>query len=118
MKNRKKRRPASVRSKLVDEWRVSGKSQREFSREHGVNTSTFAGWVRQLELSRRSTKTALVPRPTGPKVGFSEVRVVEERPRQKASLVEVTTPGGYVVRVTGQVDPSMLRELLEEVAQC
>lgn len=107
-----------MRSKLVDEWRVSGKSQREFSREHGVNASTFAGWVRQLEASRRATKTAMVPRPVGPTAGFSEVRVVEDRPRRKPSLVEVTTPGGYVVRVTGQVDGTMLRELLEEVAQC
>jgi transposase-like protein len=116
MKNRKKHRSRSERARLVAEWRASGKSQREFSLEHGLNKSTLAGWIRQERLG--GAKGAQLAGPVPAPSGFAEVRVVQDRPVSRSSLVEVTTPGGYVVRIAGDLEAPLLRALLEEVGRC
>ena len=95
---------------MVGAWRASGKSQRAFAREHGLRASTLASWARKL---RRKGQREAEP------ASFSEVRVVPSAaPAAAPGVVLVTTPGGFVVQLTGQLDASTLRAVLEEVSRC
>lgn len=121
MTKRRDRRPASEWEKLVSAWRTSGESQRVFAEAHGVSASTLAAWARKLRASagkhrrmreRGSTASTRAD-------AFSEVRVRPAPARAGTPpVVEVTTPSGYVLRMTGDVDPASLHALLEEVARC
>jgi len=117
MTKRRARRPASERAELVSAWRASGKSQREFAEEQGLSASTLASWSRQLDGgSRRKQKRRKKGRPSD----FSEVQVVEASSAgpDEPTVMQVTTPAGFVVRVSGQVDPAALRAVLEGVSGC
>lgn len=117
MTKKRARRPASEWAELVSAWRGSGKSQRAFAEERGLSVSTFASWSRQLDVggdAKRGGRSKRVPK------GFSEVEVVggsselgAERP-----VLQVTTPGGLVVRVSGAVDPEAVRAVLQGVSGC
>ena len=114
MTTKREYRPASEWSELVSLWRTSGKSQREFSSERGIKPSTLAAWARRLKRgggasvssSRRSKK-------------FSEVHIVAPAVASGGGgLVEVTTPTGVVIRLSGGLDASALRAVLEEISRC
>lgn len=117
MTNRRARRPASEWAELVAEWRASGQTQREFAAERGLSASTLASWCRKLRDGgqRRKRRRRETRR-------FTEVRVLEpasiDTPASLSSVVQVTTPSGFVVRVSGQVDPLTLRALLEGLSAC
>ncbi len=114
MTTKREYRSASEWSELVSAWRSGGKSQREFSLERGIKPSTLAAWVRKLKRgggaavsrSRRSKE-------------FSEVHIVAAAAASTGGgLVEVTTPAGLVIRLSGGLDASALRAVLEEVSRC
>jgi transposase-like protein len=121
MTKKRDRRPASEWEKLISAWRASGESQRAFAEAHGVSASTLASWARKLEASAGKVRRLRERRSTAsrPADTFSEVRV-RPAPGRAATppVVEVTTPSGYVLRMTGDVDPASLHALLEEVARC
>ena len=117
MKNRRIQRSKSQWAKLVLEWRRSGKSQRQFAEEQGVGASRLSAWAKQLP-SGSSVKAGKRKGSQRSSTSFSEVLVVEPHEEQMSGIVEVTTPTGYVVRVTGEMAPDALRAVLRQVGQC
>jgi transposase-like protein len=118
MKKKRDRRPASEWQELVSAWRTSGESQRVFAEVHGVSASTLASWVRKLRgaSGKRRRRRA---HESAPVAAFSEVQVSPaSRLATPPPVIQVTTPTGYVLRMTGEVDPASLRVLLDEVARC
>lgn len=111
MAKRRVRRSASEWAEHVGDWRASGLTQRVFARQRGLSASTLAAWARRIGevrgLARRSSAAQ-----------FSEVRVLPAPVPQRPGVMEVTTPGGYLIRVTATVDPAALRAVLEEVSRC
>ena len=118
MTKKRDRRPASEWAELVSAWRASGESQRVFAEEQGVNASTLASWSRKLGSgggSRRPKRRHRRERSTST---FAQVQVAETGPAPSPTVVHVTTPTGYVVRVMGAVDVAALRVVLDEVSRC
>ena len=44
----RQRRPASEWQSLIEDWRLSGLSQKAFCAKHGLAISTFCKWVNKL----------------------------------------------------------------------
>lgn len=118
MTKKRDRRPASEWEELVSAWRASGESQRVFAEARGLSASTLGRWARRFRTSSDTHRRVREQRST-PAEAFSEVRVRPAPARAGTPpVVEVTTPSGYVLRVTGDVDPTSLHALLEGVARC
>jgi transposase-like protein len=96
---------AERRRELITTFRSSGKSQAGFCREHGVNATTFNGWLRKGD--RRAPR-------------FAEV---ELRPRACAEpgapvAVEVLLPNGVRVGIRHEGRRDDLVALVRGVAGC
>jgi hypothetical protein len=112
MKNGKTYRSKSEWKKLVDQWRRSGKSQRQFAQERGVCLSSLSARARQMSKEQKMRVQGQGP------ASFSRVVVAQPQDEQATGIIEVTTPTGFVVRVTGEMAPKALRAVLEQVRQC
>lgn len=104
-----------------------GTTPTEVARRYGVTSGLLYTWRRQL----REGQLGSAPQPLP---GFARVDLVAERPRLDASaaqpfpspqppapaaptpphagLIEITLPGGALVRVDGSVDGAALRRVL------
>ena len=85
-------------SKLQEQWAAevlsyqsSGKSQMRYARERGISTAQLYYWVRKL--SRNESEPKFVELRASPKV---EVAV-----RKSALEIELSLPGGVVLRMIG-----------------
>ncbi len=78
-------------------FEVSGLTQREFCRLHGI---VLASFKHQLYLRRKAPAPA----------GFSRLSV--SRPAPAPATVELHLPGGLFLRFSGDVGPGYLRELV------
>ena len=85
------------REQLLAAFAASGLSQRAFARREGLNFHTFVGW-RQRYRGRASAKRPM---------RFEELTLAS---RPKAAGLEVTLPGGLVVRGTR---PAEVAELVQ-----
>ena len=45
-------------SKIVEDWRRSGLSRTDYSREHGYHPNTFDGWIKKMNRSAGQSKRA------------------------------------------------------------
>ena len=73
------RRSATDRARMLEQFDASGLSRRVFCGQHGLNLTTFHGWLHK--------------RGTGPTPGFAEVQM----PAQAA--IEVLLPNGARVGI-------------------
>ena len=96
----KRRRSSAEVSKLVEEYRASGMSHREFAGAKGVPVSTVSGWVRRAAPAQRADRTALVP--VIPKLSQAN----------RGSVVRIDLPCGRRVEVQGTISPDVLEDLL------
>jgi hypothetical protein len=98
---------------LVSEW--SSASSREsltaFCARHGVRIESFRRWRHRLEaMASPAPSTSALPR------SFVEIGSIRPQSGAHASIgdfvAEITTPGGYVVRIGSALPGSLLREIL------
>ena len=91
------------RAALVARWEASGLSQSEFCKRHDINGKSLSRWYNRL----RGQQTEQVSAKT------SRTSVTVEPLSYVMSL-----PNGIALRVTGQLEMTMLVELLQQVARC
>ena len=86
--------------RLIERWRRSGRSVRDFCEHHGVAIPSFYAWRRTLE-----RRAAEVP-------AFVPVQVVADAAPAQAGALEVILRDGRMVRVAPGFDAATLRQLL------
>jgi transposase len=90
----------------VAAWQRSGMTSAEYARQHGLHPKTFRWWRSELRRHDRAPSNTLTLVP---------VKAVPPA----AEPVEVTLPGGLVVRVPEQADPARVAQLVRAlVASC
>ena len=96
-----KRYSAEDRERLLREYVKSGQSQAEFCRDHGVNDTTFNGWLR---------------RKRGEEPVFAEVKMPELM--EVRGGLEIRLPGGVSVVLDDRWNAEQAAELVRRVAGC
>lgn len=107
----RKRRSEEQWREIVGRWRGSGESAREFAAREGVVSGTLSWWGNRL-------KTDAPRRARDAKQAFAPLRVTSSSSLSVAGRVEVVTPSGLVVRVSGAVSEVELVAVLRAVQQC
>lgn len=102
--------------RMAEAWRRSGEKVGTFARRHGVGAERVRWWLRRLEQQQQQGSPQVAP------VRFAPVRLVErpaaEALRREQSLaaqaggLEVVIAGKRVIRVGGQFDPALLRQVV------
>jgi len=118
-KRNRRLRTNEEKRRIVEEATARGASVAAVARKHGVNANLVFGWVRlhrsgMLEQCREpaalvpvkiETPTVL-PDPTSRTESTSAVKATSSRPSR--GYVEVSLPGGVIVRVHGRVERDTL----------
>ena len=92
--------------RIVDDWRQSGLSAREFAKGKGISAGMIYAWSSRL--GKQGTSLPPVP-PTAPK--FLPVAIIEEASSVlpgRSDLFEVVLPRGEVIRVLPGADLAQL----------
>jgi hypothetical protein len=90
----------------VEQWKRSGKTQREFCAQHSIALATFQWWRARLrvgKVSRAQAQSLFVP-----------LRVADE-PVAVAGLIEVELRSGTRLRFQGEAARGALDRLLAKV---
>jgi transposase-like protein len=88
--------------RLIQLWKSSGLSVREFCARHHITRPSFYAWRRELQ--QRDAATAFVP---------VQVETNDQLTRVNSiPTIEVVLAGGQCIRVTPGFDPATLRQLL------
>ena len=98
---------------VVTRWQSSGLSMAAFCRQEGLPDKQFFWWKRQID--KRDGKVV-----TARKVKFVPVRIKDKAARPVVGgdgLIELVSPGGFVIRVSAGFDKATLLSLLELVGQ-
>jgi transposase-like protein len=101
------RRTAQQWARLVEEYAVSGQSQRRFCAEHGIGQSSLRYWKRRLEQGARTEDGQAA---TG--VRLVAVKVVDESPTLADSGLVVVAPRGVRVQIARGFDTATLARVL------
>jgi len=106
---------------MVQRWRQSGVTIRDFCDAHGLSEPSFYGWRREIakrdgQTGERSTRTSArsARRHASGLPAFVPLRVT---PTEPASALEVVVGAGHVVRVAPGFDAATLRSLLAVLAE-
>ena len=94
--------------RIVEDWRQSGLSAREFAKGRGVSAGMIYAWSSRLGKQDAALPTA-ASRTTAPK--FLPVAIIEDTPAASAerpSVLEVVLPRGEVIRVSPGADLAQL----------
>ena len=98
-------RGAAGWQRLLAEQRASGETMTGFAKARGIALGSLYHWKKRLEGNKNSKTSA-----------FSEVVVVPSA--TSVARVEVIARGGRAIRIEGQFDASLLREVLRVVESC
>ena len=85
--------------RLIQLWKNSGLSVRDFCARHHITRPSFYAWRRELQ--QRDAAAA-----------FVTVQVVADDQPVSSTPIEILLAGGRSVRVTPGFDPATLRQLL------
>ena len=88
--------------RIVDDWRRSGLSARQYAQGRGISAQTLYFWSSRLGKQHSESAIATTPPPK-----FLPVALVETAPaatREDSSALEVVLPGGEVIRVSPGAD--------------
>lgn len=87
----------SEKEELIRSWQKSGQSRKRFAAENALSYATFASWTKGSGVSKDQTRM------------FAEVEV--------AGLpeIEMTSPGGWRVRIAGEAARFFAKSLLERM---
>ena len=108
----RKRRSEEQWREIVARWRASGESAREFAAREGLVAGTLSWWGNRLKADapRRAREAE--------SQAFAPLRVTSSSSSSGGGRIEVVTPSGLVVRVTGVVSEVELAAVLRAVQQC
>jgi len=81
--------PDDERASHVDAWRSSGKSQRRYARTHGLQKSTFNGWINKADSDKAQPNMVPVT-----------VRKKGSAYKDPSRLVHIECGSGVVLQVT------------------
>jgi hypothetical protein len=85
----------------IEAWQVSGLSQRDYCRQHGLNAKTFGNWLRIHRNRRMNAEVpALIPVTIKPAVSSTE-------------SLYLRGSSGYTLQLPANVSPQWLGELLK-----
>jgi hypothetical protein len=91
--------------RLVERWRTSGRSAREFGEKHGLSVSALRYWERRLGKSPRPGRRER-------RGGFAAVRLTPDGPEARGLRLEIALASGDVIRVTGEVPIERIVEVV------
>lgn len=81
---------------LIRSWQESGQSRKRFAAENALSYATFASWTKGSNTSKGETRM------------FAEVEVAVPE-------IEMTSPGGWRLRIGGEAAKLFARALLERM---
>jgi hypothetical protein len=100
--------------RLLEEWRRSGLTGRDFCSAKAVSEASFYGWKR--EIARRDQEEVearrMTARPGAAAAALPAFVPVTMAPTPAAASLEVVLAGGRLLRVRGGFDSVVLRQLL------
>ena len=97
---------------MVDRQAGSGLSIRQFCEKEGISQPSFYAWRKRLLRGKPDARRARKPGRRRDKLGNGR-EFIPLRLRDSASALEVIHPLGYQVRVTGDVNLTTLRQVLQ-----
>lgn len=112
---RKRSARAEYWQRMVDRFHASSLSVTKFCAKHKLSTQSFYQWRRKLR-----PKSSALNASFG-NGRFLPVRIVpsepsgSERPEVENGLVQIMTPSGYSVRVSGRLPASRIAELISAI---
>ena len=87
--------------RLIDEWKRSGQSQKEFCQEQGVAYCVFHYWYKRYRQQRAEAPVA----------SFKAIALPAHR--QMGTALEVALPDGRVLSFFHPLDASLIKALLQ-----
>ena len=105
--------PRERREELVDEFERSGLPATRFAQAAGINHPTFAWWVQQRRHARGDYNRK--PRTASAAIRFVEAVTPpcpEPRPLAAQDVLELTLPGGVILRVCTPKQAALAAQLL------
>ena len=110
---KRQHRSPELKRQIVEETLAPGASVARIARAHGVNANQVFAWRRRYQQGLLKAAKRLTP-------GLLAVRVAEQgvppgetkTPRPLSGMIQVELPKGKL-RLTGAVDPEVLRVVLE-----
>jgi transposase-like protein len=119
-KQHRRRRSPEEWTKLVAEWKSSGRSASEFARERNVGESSLWKWDSRLRAAVRKGRQAS-PSPRSPTkfvaVEVKQSQAPEQRKQAAAGRIEISLPNGAVVRLQGEVAPEAVSTVIQTLAR-
>jgi transposase len=102
-----------AKSKIVTQYKGSGLSVREFSRQHSIPVSTLYGWFRQLSKQQPIRIAQVIPQK-----GQRKQRKISARPIKKGGSPGIRISLGSVqLKLEQDFDQSMLKSVLEVLCE-
>ena len=102
VEKKRRRRSSKEITALIEEYRQSGQTRREFCQSHGLALSSFQSSIRRRR--QRSGKTE--------RNALREVQIVGTALEMRSCGLAVISRSGYQIRVERDFDPMVLRRLL------
>jgi len=102
VEKKRRRRSSQEITALIEEYRQSGQTRREFCQSHGLALSSFQSSIRRRR--QRSGKTE--------RDAIREVQIVGTGLEPRSCGLAVISRGGYQIRVERDFDSTVLRRLL------
>ena len=98
--------------KIVDRQAGSGLSIRQFCAKEGISQPSFYAWRKRLREHKPDARRARKASRRTDELGHGR-EFISLRLRDSPGALEVIHPLGYQIRVTGEVNLSALRQVLE-----
>jgi len=102
VEKKRHRRSSQEITALIEEYRQSGQTRREFCQSHGLALSSFQSSIRRRR--QRSGKTE--------RDAIREVQIVGTALETRSCALAVISRSGYQIRVERDFDSMVLRRLL------